>query len=148
GDGKGGFTPQPGQRSGVLVYGEQRGSAVADFDGDGRVDLVVSQNGNQTKLLRNQTAQPGLRVRLKGPAHNPAAVGAVIRPSIGSQPGPARELRAGSGYLSQDSLVQVFGGGATKLEVHWPGVSKTESAVPPTSLEGEVTLDGAARKVM
>jgi enediyne biosynthesis protein E4 len=147
GDGKGGFTPQPGQRSGVLVYGEQRGSAVADFDGDGRVDLIVSQNGNQTKLLRNQTAQPGLRVRLQGPPSNPAAVGAVIRPSIGDQPGPARELRAGSGYLSQDSLVQVFGGGVTKLEVRWPGGAKTASVVPPNSLEVEITAAGAVRKV-
>lgn len=147
GDGQGGFTPQAGQHSGVLVYGEQRGSAVADFDGDGRVDLVVSQNGNQTKLLRNQTAQPGLRVRLQGPPHNPAAVGAVIRPWLGNQPGPARELRAGSGYLSQDSLVQVFGGAVTKLEVRWPGGAKTESAVPPNSLEVEVTAEGAVRKV-
>ncbi len=147
GDGKGGFKPQRGQDSGVLVYGEQRGSAVSDFDGDGRVDLVVSQNGNQTKLLRNQTAQPGLRVRLKGPANNPAAIGAVIRPFSGDRAGPAREVRAGSGYLSQDSLVQVFGGGVMKLEVRWPGGAKTESAVAAGAKEIELTAEGATRVV-
>lgn len=143
GDGKGGFRAQRGQDSGVLVYGEQRGSATSDFDGDGRVDLVVSQNGNQTKLLRNQTAKPGVRVRLKGSSNNPAAIGAVIRPFNGDQAGPVREVRAGSGYLSQDSLVQVFGGGITKLEVRWPGGATTASAVAAGAKEIELSADGA-----
>src|SRR5437879_1056488 len=64
GDGKGGFTAVPGQESGVTVYGEQRGCALADYDGDGRTDLVVTQNGAATKLYRNERGQPGLRVRL------------------------------------------------------------------------------------
>ncbi len=145
GDGKGGFAPQLGHHSGVLIYGEQRGSAVSDFDGDGRVDLVVSQNGNATKLLRNQTAKPGVRVRLKGPANNPAGIGAVVRPFIGDKAGPARELRAGSGYLSQDSLVQVFGGGVTKLEVRWPGGAKTESAVAAGAIELEMSAENGVR---
>ena len=79
GDGRGGFRPVPGQESGVKVYGEQRGSAVSDFDGDGRVDLAVSQNGAETKLYRNTSARPGLRVRLAGPAGNPNGVGAAMR---------------------------------------------------------------------
>ena len=37
--------------SGIEVYGEQRGSATCDFDKDGRVDLVVTQNGAATKLF-------------------------------------------------------------------------------------------------
>ena len=55
----------PGQESGVIVYGEGRGAAACDYDGDGRVDLAVSQNGAQTKLYHNVAGRPGLRVRLK-----------------------------------------------------------------------------------
>jgi enediyne biosynthesis protein E4 len=53
GDGQGGLRAVPGQKSGVMVYGEQRGAAVADFDGDGRVDLVVTQNAAETRLFKN-----------------------------------------------------------------------------------------------
>src|SRR5439155_24144968 len=76
GDGNGGLDPVPASRSGILVYGDQRGAAYADYDKDGRLDLVVSQNGSTTRLLHNRGARPGLRVRLAGPASNPDAVGA------------------------------------------------------------------------
>ena len=51
GDGKGGFGPLPGDQSGVIVYGEQRGAATGDFNGDGHPDLVVTQNGTATRLF-------------------------------------------------------------------------------------------------
>ena len=66
GDGKGGLTPVPGTRSGLVVYGDQRGAAYADFDHDGRLDIAVTQNGAATRLFRNRGAKPGLRVRLEG----------------------------------------------------------------------------------
>ncbi|MGH2626393.1 MAG: FG-GAP repeat domain-containing protein, partial [Anaerolineales bacterium] len=72
GDGAGGLESVPGQRSGLLVYGEQRGAAYADFDGDGRLDLAVGQNGAATRLFRNAGARPGLRVRLVGTPSNPS----------------------------------------------------------------------------
>src|SRR6185436_19958648 len=79
GDGKSAFQPVPAQESGIKVYGEQRGAAVSDFDHDGRVDLAVTQNGAATKLFRNTSARPGIRVRLAGPSGNPAGVGAILR---------------------------------------------------------------------
>lgn len=53
GDGTGHFTAIPGHQSGLLVYGESRGIAHADFDGDGWLDIVITQNGAATKLYRN-----------------------------------------------------------------------------------------------
>ncbi|MBI5387671.1 MAG: VCBS repeat-containing protein [Verrucomicrobia bacterium] len=132
GDGAGQLTPVPGQISGVLVYGEQRGAALADFDEDGRIDLVVSQNNGATKLYRNMGAKPGLRVRLQGPPANPAAIGACVRLLSGAKPGAARELHAGSGYWSQDSPVQVLAAAETptKLWVRWPGGKTTTTELP------------------
>ncbi len=144
GDGKGGFTAVSGQESGVLVYGEQRGCALADYDGDGRVDLVVGQNRQETKLYHNVRAKPGLRVRLIGPPSNPTGVGAVLRLKFGPRASPAREIHAGSGYWSQDSAVQVLPLPAppTALWVRWPGGKVAEAEVPADAKEISVATDG------
>jgi hypothetical protein len=89
GDGTGKLTPVPGQESGVAIYGEQRGAALCDYDEDGRVDLVVTQNGAETKLYHNAGARPGLRVRLLGPAANRSGVGALVRLQFADHTGPA-----------------------------------------------------------
>ena len=72
GDGKGGFVPVPGQFSGNRRLGRRARCAAADYDGDGRVDLLVAQNSQETKLYHNVAAKPGLRVRLIGPPGNRA----------------------------------------------------------------------------
>jgi hypothetical protein len=58
GDGKGGLSPVAGDLSGVHVYGEQRGVAIGDVNGDGRPDLVVTQNGAKTRLFLNVAPKP------------------------------------------------------------------------------------------
>ena len=137
GDGTGGLVPVPGQQSGIMVYGDQRGAAFADYDGDGRTDLVVSQNGAATKLFRNVGAEPGLRVRLVGPPGNPHAIGAAIRAVYGSRRGPIREIQAGSGYWSSNGPVQVFSRSETltAVWVRWPGGRESESGVTASELE-------------
>lgn len=119
-----------GAASGLLVYGDQRGAAYADYDGDGRLDIAVSQNGAATRLFHNRGAKPGLRVRVKGAANNPDGVGAQIRIVYADHMGPAREIQAGSGYWSQNGAVQVFGLSAapTAVWVRWPG--GTEKKIP------------------
>ena len=146
GNGRGGFEAMTGQESGIKVYGEQRGSAVGDYDGDGRVDVVVSQNGGETKLYRNEGGKVGLRVKLKGPGNNPEGIGAVIRlGSGGGKWGPAREVHAGSGYWSMDSVVLVMGRpeGTRKIGVRWPGKENVlESDLPEGAREVLVHPDG------
>lgn len=141
GDGRGGFRALSSVESGILVLGDQRGAAHADFDGDGRLDLVVSQNGAATRLFRNQGAAPGLRVRLRGPAANPDGVGAQVRLVYGDVMGPAREVVAGSGYWSQQGAVQVMGLGATPTAVwvRWPGGREQRVPVPAGAREVVVT---------
>ncbi|MFM1768628.1 MAG: hypothetical protein RJA22_1157 [Verrucomicrobiota bacterium] len=145
GRGTGDFVAVPGQESGVRIHGEQRGAAAADYDGDGRMDLVVAQAGGATQLYRNAGGRPGLRVRLRGPAGNPAAVGAVVRLQFGESSGPAREVRAGSGFGSQDGLVPVLAAPRppTAIWVRWPGGAVTTT--PLTGQPREVTLEAGGR---
>jgi enediyne biosynthesis protein E4 len=123
GDGDGNFRPLGPREAGFSIYGEQRGSAVGDFDGDGRADLVVAQHGGATRLLRNVAGRPGVRITLLGSAANPEAIGASIRLQFEERFGPVRELRAGTGYWSQDAATQVLAAPTTPtaVEVRWPG---------------------------
>ena len=148
GDGQGGFRAVPGQESGIKVYGEQRGAAVCDFDGDGRTDLVVSQNNGETRLFHNVRGRPGLRVRLQGPAGNPAGIGAVVRLRFGDRFGPAREIHGGSGYWSQDSAVQVMSGpvAPTHIWIRWPGGAVMTTNLPPSAKEVVVDFNGTVRQ--
>ena len=149
GDGRGNLRAVPGPESGVLVYGEQRGAAAADFDRDGRVDLVVTQNAAETRLFRNVRGKPGLRVRLKGPAGNPFGYGAQLRLKFGDQPGPVREVHGGGGYWSQDSPVQILAGaeGPVQIWVRWPGGKTSTVDVPADSAEVEIAIDGKITRV-
>jgi len=147
GDGLGKLRPVPGKESGIAVYGEQRGSALGDFNQDGRLDLAVSQNGATTRLFENIGAKPGLRLMLKGPPGNPWGIGARIRLQSGLRMGPVRELHAGSGYWSQDSLVPVMGYATypEKIEVIWPGGKSSIYPVPAGSLEVEIDISGSIK---
>ena len=140
GDGAGGFRALSVGEAGVVVRGDQRGSAVADFDSDGRTDLAVSQNGGVTTLWRNSRGEPGVRVRLIGPAGNPSAIGAWVSLSGNGWRGPARPVVAGSGYWSSDSPVQVLGWSAKADSVHVRWTSGVETVVPLSERGKEIVI--------
>jgi hypothetical protein len=144
GNGKGGLKALSGARSGLIVYGDQRGAAYADYDGDGRLDLVVSQNGAATRLFHNRGAKPGLRIRVQGPASNPDGVGVQLRIVYADRMGPVREIEAGSGYWSQNGATQVMGLASTPTAVwvRWPGGGETRVAGPAGAREIVVRQTG------
>jgi hypothetical protein len=131
GDGQGGLTPLPAQRSGLVIYGDQRGAAASDLNGDARLDLAVGQNSGPVRLFRNQGARPGLRVRLIGLPDNPEGIGAQLRVEYASGSGPVREVQTGSGYWSQNGAVQVTGLAETPVavRVRWPDGSESRAPV-------------------
>lgn len=144
GDGRGGFTPVAGQVSGIRIYGEQRGAAVADYDADGRVDLAVGQNANPTVLLQNTGGRPGLRVRISGTREDPHGVGTAVRLVAAAGAGPLREVQTGGGYWSQNSatLVLTVAGAPERLRVRRPRGPAFEVALPAGAREVVVAADG------
>ena len=132
GDGTGTFTPVKGHVSGLTVYGEQRAAPVADFDADGRLDVLVTQNGAETKLFRNVRGTPGVRVKLAGRDANPHGIGATVRLRYADDTrGPAQQVAAGTGYWTQSSSTRVLGTGSrtpVAVDVTWPdGTTSTHT---------------------
>lgn len=105
--------------------GLHRGAAFADFDGDGRVDVVVTRLNEPAVLYRNVSPDRNhwLRLRLTGTASNRDAIGATVRvvTATGSQ---WNHVTASVGYASSSELVVHFGLGrdavAQTVEIQWP----------------------------
>ena len=96
------------------------------MDADGDPDVVVTSNGGEAQLFRNDTSPHGgvVRLRLQGTRANRDAVGARVTGVVNGQR-VSRMVRTGSSYLSQSELVLSFGlGTAAALDdivVEWPG---------------------------
>ena len=142
GRGDGTFESWDPHVSGIRVFGEQRGAALGDFDHDGRLDVVMSQNHGATRLFRNRAAVPGLRVVLKGNSGNPDGVGAELRLEDGQgRLGPLQTVGAGSGYWSQDAAVRVLtsSNNAVALRVRWPNRPEQRVSLTPSQKTVEVS---------
>ena len=105
-----------------------RGAAYADFNNDGRLDLLLSTNGGPVYLFRNeaQRAAPpnhSLRIKLTGTKSNRDGIGATVRVTSGGET-QTQMLRSGSSYLSASELVLTFGLShnekADAVEIRWP----------------------------
>ena len=135
GNGNGEFRALTRLQSGVAALGQARACVVSDFNGDGRVDIATTQNNDRTLVYLNQGGQFGLRVFLVGTQKNPTAVGATLTLISEGNSGPKREIRLGSGYLSQDGLGQVFttADKESVLRVQWPSGDSAEYKLPDTA---------------
>jgi hypothetical protein len=117
-----------------------RGSAYADIDGDGDLDVVLTQVGGPPLLLRNDQALGNhfLRLRLRGTKSNRDAIGAGIELSSGGTT-QWRQVMPTRSYLSASELVVTFGlGKSTKIDrlvITWPrGLKQILSDVPTDRL--------------
>ena len=108
--------------SGLDFPDDTRAFAVADFDGDGRADVILkSRLGPQVRLLQNDCAgaNRSIAFRLRGTKSNRDAIGARIQ--VDRQ---TKWMEAGSGFLSQHSKTILFGLGeadsVARVRITWP----------------------------
>ena len=131
------FTPVPAEKCGndLLKPIVGRGAAFADIDGDGDLDVVLTQIGGPPLLLRNDQNlhHHWIRLKLVGTKSNRDAIGAWIKVRVGGHT-LSRQVMPTRSYLSQSELPVTIGlGEATKLdsvEILWPGGS-TQKVSPP-----------------
>jgi hypothetical protein len=102
-----------------------RGLAIGDFDNDGAVDVLVSNNDGAPVLLRNNAGRSHhwLGVRLIGRTANPDAIGARVTYLAGDLKRGRMKVGGGSFLSSHDPRMVLGLGKRAKidwLEVKWP----------------------------
>jgi hypothetical protein len=101
-----------------------RGSAVADYDNDGDLDVAVNSIGSPVRLLRNDVRNRWLTVELEG-FHPGTEVTAVLPDGTEL----VRTILVGSSYLSSEDPRAHFGlgdaEGVAELRVLWPSGAVT-----------------------
>ena len=112
--------------AGLDFRDDSRAFALADLDGDGRLEIVLkNRNAPQIRILRNSMRELGnsIVLRLVGDKSNRDAIGAAATVTIG----PLRQtkyVQAGSGFLSQHTKELIFGlgesSGGVNATIHWP----------------------------
>jgi len=141
-------------KAGIVTFDKSRGAALADFNLDGRLDLVLAKYGAPVQIWRNagpvcgdacaSTPAHWLAVRVTEPAPNVDAIGAVLEVQAGGITS-RRELTVGGGHVSGTlGWVHVGLGAAVsaQVRVRWP--DGQPGPWLPVAADDFIVLDRAA----
>ncbi len=134
-----GFLPVPPEKSGrdLLQPIVGRGSAFADIDGDGDLDIVLTQVAGAPLLLRNDQKlnHHWIRLKLIGTKSNRDAIGAWLKVRVRGQT-LTRQVMPTRSYLSQSELPVTIGLGKSdkveSVEIAWPSGQTQRINLPAT----------------
>ena len=148
GDGQGHFVPVPAAESGLLVTGDEAKTlAVLDLDEDGWPDFLITRNRGAPTLAYHNHGIAGrrpLRVVLRGPAGNPAAIGARVTLELADGTTQTAEVTAGAGDAAPSTAACFFGYPDTnsprRLRVRWPDGSSSSHDVTTTATTLTLTV--------
>ena len=113
-----------------------RGGAFSDYDKDGDIDILLTENSGGIHLWRNDIINkftPNndlnyLRIKLKGNNSNQNAIGSVVSLYVDGEK-ISRRVKTGSSYLSQSEKIVTFGLGELEqidsLKVNWSSGKKS-----------------------
>jgi enediyne biosynthesis protein E4 len=129
----------PNTINGKPAVRSSRCAVTADFDGDGRLEIVTNNFNDQPYFFKNQCrAKNYVAFRLRGTRSNRDAIGAVVHLHQGKKT-LTRQVDGACGYLSQSSRTLHFGLGDQPqidwVEITWPsGMRQRLDAVAANKL--------------
>lgn len=112
-------------RHGLDSDKDGRGIAIADFDNDGRLDVVSANANSEPFVYRNEVPanHKWIQFQLAGSGANKAAIGAQVRLTAGGKTYLSM-VSGGNSFAGQSSARVHFGLGevnsAEQVEVRWP----------------------------
>ncbi len=107
------------------------GAAVADFDNDGDLDLVINNLDEEALLYENVGSGDNhyLRIKLEGPIKNSDGIGAKVSVYYDGRLQQFFQQKTVRGYLSSNEAIIHFGVGKTKkidsIVIAWPDGKKS-----------------------
>ena len=122
-----------------------RGLAVGDYNNDGRIDVLIGNNGGAPVLLKNNAGEGNhwIGVLLQGTACNRDAIGATLTWAANGTTRRRFKSNGGS-YLSSHDMREVLGiGTASKvdwIEIKWPAPSGRVERLTDVPIDRYVTI--------